>query len=187
MRRVAVVAVGALVAVGLVLSGLTSVVYARQPRTFHVLRSRVVPYPEAEVRRRIVDVRRIEGWWEARHPHHRPSATFSPATQGAGAWLTLASDDGTWTLRVLEAEQRRVRLGLDFTSAVSSSSSELTFDLEALGPTSTRISATARGKLSGGRRLLWQLWGLGAAYEESVARQLERLESECAPGALVPP
>lgn len=174
-----------MIAVGLVLLLVASisVLYALQPNSYRLVRSRTIPAARAAIRPCVVDLKVIDGWQvHLADPHDPPTVTFSPVTGGVGAWVERTDSRSTARTTIVDVVDNEtesvVRLDHLGKGRFGSIESTLHYILRAHGA-GTEVEYIISAPLSGLPRLLWPIADLERRVGPDMERALEQLETKC--------
>lgn len=175
-----------LIAVGLVLlvvAGI-SVLYALQPNSYRLVRSRTIAAPAAAIRPCLTDLKVMEGWQvHFVDPHDPPTVTFSSVTNGVGAWVERRDTRSKGRTKIVDVVDNGtewvVRLDHDGSGRFGSIQSTIHYILRERG-TSTAVEHIISAPISGLPRLLWPIADLERRVGPDMEKALEQLETKCA-------
>lgn len=166
-----------------VLAGI-SVLYALQPNSYRLVRSRTTAAAPAAIRHCLVDLKVMEGWQlHFVDPHDPVTVTFSPVTSGVGAWVERKDSRSTARTTIVDVVEKGsesvVRLDHHGSGRFGSVDSTIHYILRARG-TSTEVEYVISAPLSGLPRLLWPIADLERRVGPDMEKALEQLETKCA-------
>lgn len=174
-----------LVATGLVLLVLAGipVLYALQPNSYRLVRSRTIRASAAAIRPCLVDLKVMEGWQiHFADPHDPPTVTFSSVTSGVGAWVERRDRRRKVRTKIVDvvdnATESVVRLEHDGSGRFGSVQSTIHYIVRERG-TSTEVENVISAPISGLPRLLWPIADLENRVGPDMSRALEQLETRC--------
>jgi len=163
----------------LVFAGI-SVLYALQPNSYRLTRSRTIAASASAIRPCLVDFKLMEGWQtQIAAPHDPPTVTFSPVTSGVGAWRERKDSIGSGRTELVEITESSVRLRHVNQGRFGSITSTVDFLLRERG-TSTEVEYVIAAPISGLPRLLWPIADLENRIGPDMVKALEQLEAKCA-------
>jgi len=176
VRRLALVFV---LGLALVLGGLLAV-FALQPTSYRVARTRTIAAQRAVVIAHIADVRALAAWAPFHaSPGTHPTLTFSPSPIGVGAWMDQRDTDGSGarsTITSMSADA--IELRNETLGAFGGGASTQRFGLRDVSG-GTEVTWSLSGDLHGLGRALWPLVHLEADAGRHMEEGLERLDQAC--------
>jgi hypothetical protein len=165
----------------LLFTGTVAAVYAMQPSSYRIARSRLIHATPAEVLPELVDLRRFDAWSEHMgNPDDPPSITFSANPVGVGAYMDWKDSMTTSRLTLKEVSEHGVR----FESVQAARLGVTTVTKEVvLTPKGddTEVALVVSAPMSGLPRLLWPVVDLERRVSPSMDDALKRLETLVAP------
>lgn len=160
-----------------------SILYALQPTSYRLSRSRTMAAPVAAIRPCLVDVKVMDGWQlHFADPHDPPTFTFAPVTTGVGAWMERKDSTSSARTTIVEVTDSSVRLEHHNTGRFGSITSSIEYQLRERGG-STEVEYVLSAPLSGLPRLLWPIANLEKRIGPDLVKGLEQLETKCVASA----
>ncbi len=172
-RWVGLVLVGS-VALALLAAGALAILFALQPTSFRIARSRTIAAPPSAIRAVLSDMRTFSGVAAALGaPDSTRIYTPSPGRTGPGAWFESHGRDGTSRLSLVSETDALVEFrtrndGVD--------GALLRFELRPLVP-GTEVTIVLMNEMHGLARALWPFVGLEGRVGPDMEDALLHLES----------
>jgi hypothetical protein len=169
---------GLFLLVGVAVVGLL-LLYALQPSSYRIARTRTITAPASLVMAHLSDVRALEAWdpWTAL-PGAHVTTTFSPASSGVGAWVERRDDSGGSRTTITALAADRIEMQNTTDGPFGTGASTQTFALSET-PSGTEVTWTLASDLHGLARLLWPFVHLEARIAPEMDRALSRLDRAC--------
>lgn len=156
-----------------------SILYALQPSSFRLSRSRTIPASAGAIRPCLVDLKVMERWQvHFADPHDPPTVTFSAVTSGVGAWVERKDTTSTGRTTMVEVTDSTVRMEHVNEGRLGTGKSTVEYLLRERG-TSTEVEYAIFSPLSGLPRLLWPIANLEKRIGPDMVKALEQLETKC--------
>jgi hypothetical protein len=180
MRKVVVMGLAVVAGLLLLVAGLLAAVYATQPTSFRLARTRTMPCEASALRPLLLDVREVHGWMQHfADPHDSPAVTFSTTTSGVGAWVERKDSYGSGRMTLEAVTDQGVRFSSVTTGRFGQGHATVEFVVRERGSSSSEVEYSLAGDLSGMARLLWSEQYMEAGVGRDLERSLVQLERAC--------
>lgn len=175
MRRIVGIVLGSVLALALILAAGFGVLFAMQPTSFRIARSRTISAPPTTIRALLVDMRSFSTvGLHLGPPDPTRTVTVSPTPTGLGAWIESHDDGGTSRLTLLSESDSLVEFQNENDGAPDGA--RIAFELRPV-PTGTEVTLTLSNRLHGLGRALWPFVGLEGRVAPHMDDSLRHLET----------
>lgn len=180
MRKVIVIGLAVVAGLLLLVAGALAAFYATQPTSFRLARTKTMPCTASALRPLLIDVREVHGWMKQfADPHDPPTVTFSPTTEGLGAWVERKDSYGSGRITLEAVTEHGVRFSSVTTGRLGQGHAMVEFVVRERGSASSEVEYSLAGDLSGMPRLVWSGQYMEASVGRDLERSLDQLESAC--------
>jgi hypothetical protein len=178
VRWARIVLAGVFAVVGLAVLGLV-LLYAMQPTSYRISRSRVIAAPAPTIMAQLSDLHAFEAWqpWTTL-PGVHPTVTYSPSGAGLGAWIDRRDASGGARTTITALSDDRIEMTNATDGSLGGAVSVQTFELRP-APGGTEVGWTLAADLHGLARLLWPFVHLEARIAPEMDAALTRLDRAC--------